>query len=71
MAPSGALDLQWDYETKAAIGQVIGNTLAVAGSTRGRPVILIMNINPDGSLSGKWFHRTDRGSQGGETWKRI
>jgi hypothetical protein len=30
-----------------------------------------MNINPDGSLSGKALRRTERGSKGTEVWKRI
>jgi hypothetical protein len=30
-----------------------------------------MTLNPDGSISGKWSRRTDRGSQGTETWKRT
>jgi hypothetical protein len=34
-------------------------------------VILTMTIKADGSLSGKWSRRTDRGSQGSETWTRI
>jgi hypothetical protein len=32
---------------------------------------LTMAINRDGSLSGKWSRRTDRGSQGTETWVRT
>jgi hypothetical protein len=71
LAPSGALELDWDNGKLVGIGQVIGNTLAVACSIKGRTVILVMNVNPDGSLSGKWLRRTDRGSKGTETWKRI
>ena len=71
LAPSGALELLWDYGKNVGVGQVIGNVLAVASSTKGRTVILMMNINPDGSLSGKSSRRTDRGSKGTETWKRT
>jgi hypothetical protein len=71
LAPSGALELEWDNGKYLGVGQVIGNTLAVACSIKGRTVILIMNVNPDGTLSGKWLRRADRGSKGTETWKRI
>lgn len=71
LAPSGALELEWDNGKYVGVGQVIGNSLAVACSIKGRTVILIMNVNPDGSLSGKWLRRTDRGYKGTETWKRI
>jgi hypothetical protein len=71
LAPSGALELVWNYGKNVGVGQVIGNVLAVASSTKGRTVILMMNINPDGSLSGKSSRRTDRGSKGTETWKRT
>jgi hypothetical protein len=70
-APSGALELAWDKGKSVGVGQVIGNVLAVASSTRGRTVILMMNINPDGSLSGKSLRRTDPGSKGTETWKKA
>jgi hypothetical protein len=71
LAASGALELVWDYGKNVGVGQVVGNVLAVASSTRGRTVILMMNINPDGSLSGKSSRRTDRGSKGTEAWKRT
>jgi hypothetical protein len=71
LAPSGALELVWDYGKNVGVGQVVGNVLAVASSTRGRTVILMMNINPDGSLSGKSSRRTDRRSKGTEAWKRT
>jgi hypothetical protein len=71
LAPSGALELGWDHGKQLGVGQVIGNVLAVACLTKGRTAILIMDINPDGSLSGKWSRRTDRGFKGSETWKRI
>jgi hypothetical protein len=43
----------------------------VACLIKGRTVILTMAINPDGSLSGKWSRRTDRGWQGTEAWART
>src|SRR5215510_7068748 len=54
LAPSGALELQWDNGKQVGVGQIIGDVLAVSCLTKGRTAILIMNINPDGSLSGKW-----------------
>jgi hypothetical protein len=71
MAPSGALELDWDSGKQVGVGQVIGNVLAVACLIKGRTVILTMGISPDGSLSGKWSRRTDRGWQGTETWTRT
>jgi hypothetical protein len=44
---------------------------ALASSTKGRTVTVMMNINPDGSLSGKSSRRTDRGSKGTEAWKSL
>jgi len=70
LAPSGALELEWDNGRQVGIGQLIGDVLAVACLTKGRTAILLMNINPDGSLSGKWSRRTDRGYKGTETWKK-
>jgi hypothetical protein len=71
LAPSGALELKWDDGKNVGVGQIIGNVLAVASSTRGRTVILMMSINANGSLSGKSLRRTDRGSKGTETWTRT
>ena len=70
LAPSGALEVEWDGGRNVGIGHIIGNVLAVASWARGRTVIMSMTINPDGSLSGKWSRRTDLGSRGTETWKR-
>lgn len=70
LAPSGALELEWDNGRQVGVGQVVGNTLAVACLSKGRTSILVMNINPDGSLSGAWSRRTDRGSKATERWKR-
>jgi hypothetical protein len=71
LAPSGALELEWDNGKQVGVGQVIGDVLAVACLSKGRTMILTMNINPDGSLSGKWSRRTDRGTQGTETWTKT
>jgi hypothetical protein len=71
LAPSGALELEWDNGKQVSVGEVIGNVLAVACLTKGRTAILLMTINPDGSLSGKWSRRTDRGYKGTETWKKV
>ena len=70
LAPSGALELEWDNGKQVGVGQVIGNVLAVASLTKGRTAILVMNINPD-ALSGRWSRRTDRGYKGTETWKKA
>src|SRR5262249_40613997 len=70
LAPAGALELEWDNGKQVGIGQVIGDTVVVASLNRGRAAILIMSINPDGSLSGNWLRRTDRGYKGTEIWKR-
>ena len=70
LAPSGALELAWDNGRVVGVGQLVDNVLAVAYSIKGRTVISLMTINADGSLSGKWLRRTDRGSKGTETWTR-
>jgi hypothetical protein len=68
LAPSGALELDWDNGKQVGVAHVLDDALGVATISKGRTVILIMTINPDGSLSGKWSRRTDRGPHGGETW---
>jgi hypothetical protein len=70
LAPSGAFELDWDNGRQVGVGQVMGNVLAVPYSIKGRSAILLMNINPDGSLSGNWSRRTDRGYKGTETWTK-
>ncbi len=70
LAPSGALELQWDNGRAVGVGQMIGDVLAVSSSAKGRILIMVMTVNPDGTLSGKWWRRTDRGSKGTETWKK-
>jgi hypothetical protein len=71
LAPSGALELQWDNGKQVGVGQLAGNMLAVASTAKGRTMILVMTVNPDGTLSGKWSRRTDRGARGTETWKKM
>jgi hypothetical protein len=71
LAPSGALEVEWDNGKNVGVGEIVGNVLAVSSSVNGKTVILIMQINPDGSLSGKWLRRTDRGTKGTETWIRL
>jgi hypothetical protein len=71
LAPSGALELVWDNGRIVGVGQLVGDTLAVAYTVRNRLVISVMNVNADGSLSGKWLRRTDRGSKGTESWKKT
>jgi hypothetical protein len=70
LAPSGALELSWDNGRVVGVGQFSDNVLSVALLVRGRTAVSIMKVNPDGSLSGTWMRRTDRGSRGTETWKR-
>jgi hypothetical protein len=59
LAPSGALEIDWDNGKQVGVGQLIGNVLAVSYSVKGRSAILIMNIDRDGSLSGRWSRRGD------------
>jgi hypothetical protein len=70
LAPSGALELDWDDGAFVGVGQLVDNVLAVAYAVKGRTVIALMTINADGSLSGNWLRRTDRGSKGTENWKK-
>jgi hypothetical protein len=71
LAPSGSLELNWDNGRQVGVGQVLGNTLVVSHLTNGRTAIMVMNINPGGTLSGTWARRTDRGYRGTETWKKM
>jgi hypothetical protein len=71
LSPSGALEFDWDNGKQVGIGHVVNNVLVVATSSKGRSVVLIMTISPDGSLAGRWSRRTDRGYQGTESWTRI
>ena len=70
LGPSGLLELSWDSGSYVGIGQITGDVLAVASASGGEPVIMIMKINSDGSLEGKWWRRTDRGTRGYEVWRR-
>jgi hypothetical protein len=72
LAASGALEFNWDNGKIVGVGQLIDdNIVAVAYLMNGRTVISVMNINSDGSLSGKWLRRSDRGTKGTETWKKA
>jgi hypothetical protein len=53
MAPSGALELDWDNGRRVGIGQLMNNVLTVASTTKAGTVIMMMNVNPDGTLSGQ------------------
>ncbi|CAK0763475.1 Bulb-type lectin domain-containing protein [Azospirillaceae bacterium] len=67
--PSGALLVNWDNGEYIGIGQVSGNMLAIAVVVEKRNAVQLMTINPDGSLSGSWWRRTEPGV-GSENWKR-
>ena len=72
LAPSGALELNWDNGRIVGVGQLVDDGIvAVAYLVNGRSVISVMNVNPDGSLSGKWLRRSDRGTKGTEAWKKT
>jgi len=68
--PSGALEVVWDDGAYLGVGQVTGNVLAVASVTDGKNSILLLTVNPDGSLSGPWWRRADKGGKGTEVWTR-
>ena len=70
MAVSGALEFRWDGGKYVDVGQAVGNAVAVASWAEGRAVILIMTVNPGGSLAGKWWRRTDAGARGTEIWRK-
>jgi hypothetical protein len=70
LAVSGALELKWEGGKYWGVGQVVGNALAVSSMAEGRQVIGIMYVNPDGSLTGKYWRRTDAGANGTETWRK-
>ena len=56
---------------RVGVAQLIGNMLAVSSLSDGRTTILTMLVNADGSLNGTWLRRTDPGSKGTETWKKL
>src|SRR5712671_6504002 len=55
MDKSGALELKWDGGKYVGVGQVIGNSLAVAVIAERRATVMIMEVKPDGSLEGKYW----------------
>lgn len=70
LAVSGALEFRWEGGKYTGVGQIVGNALAVASAAEGRSVIGIMYVNPEGSLTGKYWRRTDAGANGTETWRK-
>jgi hypothetical protein len=70
MDKNGSLELKWDGGKYVGIGQVVGNTLAVATNAESRVIIMLMDVKPDGSLEGKYWRRTDAGTKGTEVWKK-
>ncbi|MGC2854323.1 hypothetical protein ACM64Y_02525 [Novispirillum sp. DQ9] len=68
--PSGAYSVKWDSGEYVGIGQLVGRTLAVSTTYEKRPAIMLMDIEPNGDLSGRWWRRNDPGTKGRETWKR-
>jgi hypothetical protein len=71
LAPSGAFELDRNNGKRVDVGQIIDDILAVATTTKGRTVILVMSINPDGSLSGRWSRSTHRAVLGTEIWTHM
>ena len=71
LAPSGALELDWDNGKQVGLAEVIGDVVVVSCLIKGRTAILTMTVNADGSLSGRWSRRTARGQKGTESWKRV
>ncbi len=65
---SGAFQVKYDDGDYVGVGQITGNTFAVAVVADGKNSIMLLAINPDGSLSGNWWRRTDAGTKGTETW---
>ena len=71
LAPSGALEMDWGNGKQVGVGQLLGTTLAIAAVNDGRTALLTMTVKADGSLTGSWSRRTDRGTKGTETWKKM
>ena len=69
-APSGALEIVYDGGDYVGVGQVTGNVLAIAAVADGKNSIMLLNVNPDGTLTGKWWRRKDAGAKGTESWKK-
>lgn len=70
LEPSGALALTWGNGEYVGIGQLAGDVLAVASTAGKQFVIMLMKINADGSLSGRWWRKTDPGTKGTELWRK-
>ena len=70
MDKNGALELKWDGGKYVGVGQVIGNSLAVAVIAERRATVMIMDVKPDGSLEGKYWRHTDPGAKGTEVWTK-
>lgn len=68
--PSGAYSIKWDSGEYVGVGQLVGRTLAVATTFDKRLSVMLMDIEPNGNLSGRWWRRNDPGAKGRETWKR-
>ncbi|WP_246337653.1 hypothetical protein [Azospirillum oleiclasticum] len=69
-APSGALEVSWDDGAYVGVGQVTGNVFAVASVADGKNSIMLLTIGADGSLSGPWWRRLDKGAKGTEVWTK-
>jgi hypothetical protein len=67
---SGALSVKWDGGDYVGVGQLTGNVFAVAAVADGKNTIMLLTVNPDGTLSGPWWRRTDPGNKGTEVWKK-
>lgn len=66
---SGAYEVSWDDGQYIGLGQVIGDVFAIGAVADKRISISIMNIKPDGNMSGSWWRRTDKGA-GTEVWTK-
>lgn len=67
---SGAYLVKWDGGEYIGVGQVTGNIFAVAAIAEKRNTIMLLDIAPNGSLSGKWWRRGDPGNKGTEMWTK-
>jgi hypothetical protein len=67
---SGAYQVKWDGGEYVGVGQVSGTVFAIAAVAEKKNTIMLLDIKPDGSLSGKWWRRNDAGSKGTETWTK-
>ncbi len=67
---SGAYQVKWDGGEYVGVGQLIGKTLAVAAVADNKNTIMLMDVGPDGKISGKWWRRADAGTKGTEVWTK-